>query len=123
MPRTPSDNRGAPRLRRGAPNVGGLGAISGPPLDRSLRLRVQPRASREAILGWREDVLRVAVTAPPVEGEANQAVGRLLARVLGLAPSAVSIVRGGHGRDKVVRIAGLTDAELRARLADRERPA
>ena len=106
MPRTPSDNR--------------LGAISGPPLDRSatLRLRVQPRASREAILGWREDVLRVAVTAPPVEGEANQAVGRLLARVLGVAPSAVSIVRGGHGRDKVVRIAGVTDAAVRARLAD-----
>ena len=81
-------------------------------------MRVQPRASREAILGWREDVLRVAVTAPPVEGGANQAVGRLLARVLGVAPSAVNIVRGDRSRDKVVRIAGVTDAEARARLAD-----
>ena len=89
----------------------------------TLRVRVQPRASREAILGWREDVLRVAVTAPPVEGEANQAVRRLLARVLGVAPSAVSVVHGASGRDKVVRIAGVTDAQLRARLAEGERPA
>lgn len=95
------------------------------PSDRSatLRVRVQPRASREAIVGWREDVLRVAVTAPPVEGEANQAVRRLLARVLGTAPSVVSVVRGERSRDKVVRIAGLTDAQLRARLAEGARPA
>jgi len=79
-------------------------------------VRVQPRASREAILGWREDVLRVAVTAPPVEGEANQAVRRLLARVLSLAPSDVSVERGERSRDKVVRIAGVTDAALRRRL-------
>jgi uncharacterized protein (TIGR00251 family) len=84
----------------------------------TLRVRVQPRASREAILGWREDVLRLAVTAPPVEGEANRAVGRLLARALGVAPSAVSVVRGERSRDKVVRIAGVTGATLRARLAD-----
>jgi uncharacterized protein (TIGR00251 family) len=89
----------------------------------TLRVRVQPRASREAILGWREDVLRVAVTAPPVEGEANQAVRGLLARALGIAPSAVSVVRGERSRDKVVRIACVTDAELRARLAGRERRA
>lgn len=89
----------------------------------TLRVRVQPRASREAILGWREDVLRVAVTAPPVEGEANQAVRGLLARALGIAPSAVSVVRGERARDKVVRIAGVTDAGVRARLAGREGPA
>ena len=89
----------------------------------TLRVRVQPRASREAILGWREDVLRVAVTAPPVEGEANQAVRGLLARALGIAPSAVSVIRGERARDKVVRIAGVTDAELGARLAGRERRA
>ena len=89
----------------------------------TLRVRVQPRASREAILGWREDVLRVAVTAPPVEGAANQAVRHLLARALGIAPSAVSVVRGERSRDKVVRIAGVTAAQLRARLADRGGPA
>ena len=86
----------------------------------TLRVRVQPRASREAILGWRDDVLRLAVTAPPVEGGANQAVCRLLARALGVAPSSVSLVRGGHGRDKVLRVEGMTGDELRSRLADRE---
>ena len=82
----------------------------------TLRLRVQPRASREAVLGWRDGVLRVAVTAPPVDGEANAAVRRLLARALGVPPTAVAVVRGEHGRDKLVQIAGLTEATLRARL-------
>ena len=86
----------------------------------TLRVRVQPRASREAILGWRENALRLAVTAPPVEGEANEAVRRLLARALGVAPSAVSLVHGGRGRDKVMRVMGMTGAQLRSRLADRE---
>ena len=86
----------------------------------TLRVRVQPRASREAILGWRDDALRLAVTAPPVEGEANEAVRRLLARALGVAPSAVNLVHGQHGRDKIVRVEGMTGAELRSRLADRE---
>jgi uncharacterized protein len=95
MPRTPSDHKAA-----------------------TLRVRVQPRASREAILGWRDDALRLAVTAPPVEGEANEAVRRLLARALGVAPSSINLVRGGHGRDKVLRIEGVTASELRSRLAD-----
>ena len=85
-----------------------------------LRVRVQPRASREAIVGWRQDALRLAVTAPPVEGQANEAVRRLLAQALGVAPSAVSVVRGARGRDKVVRVEGLTSAQMRSRLADRE---
>ena len=83
----------------------------------TFRVRVQPRASREEILGWRQDVLRVAVTAPPVEGEANDAVRRLLARALGLAPSAVSVVRGERGRDKMIRVRGLTAEALRSRLS------
>ena len=82
----------------------------------TLRLRVQPRASREAILGWREDVLRVAVTAPPVEGEANRAVTRLLARALGVAPSAVRVVQGERSRDKMVQVEGVTGTELHSRL-------
>ncbi len=84
-----------------------------------LRVRVQPRASRHAIVGWAGDVLRVAVTAPPVDGAANDALRRLLAASLGVAPSAISVVRGARGRDKVVRIGGVTDADVRARLAGR----
>lgn len=79
-------------------------------------MRVQPRASRDEVLGWREGVLALRVTAPPVEGEANRAVEALLAGALGVRRSAVSVVRGERGRDKLVRVEGLTDAEVRARL-------
>jgi uncharacterized protein YggU (UPF0235/DUF167 family) len=58
----------------------------------------------------------VRVTAPPVEGEANLAVARLLARALRVAPSAVAVVHGARARDKRVRVAGLDAAEVRSRL-------
>jgi len=82
-----------------------------------LKLRVQPRASRDEIVRWQDGTLRVRVTAPPVEGEANRAVARLLARALGLAPSAVSVARGERGRDKLVKITGLGEDGVRSRLA------
>jgi uncharacterized protein (TIGR00251 family) len=89
-------------------------------LDRAdgdaVRLRVHPRAARNAIVGWREGVLRISVTAPPVDGEANHAVSALLARVLGVRPSAVAVIAGLRGRDKLVRIEGWTAAQVRARL-------
>ena len=82
-----------------------------------LRVRVQPRASRTEIAGWRQDgALAVRVSAPPVEGAANAAVGVLLARALGVRVSAVSVVHGERGRDKLVRVTGLTPAEIRRRL-------
>jgi uncharacterized protein YggU (UPF0235/DUF167 family) len=59
----------------------------------------------------------VRLTAPPVEGQANAALARLIGRVLGVAPSAVTLVRGASGRDKLLRVSGLRAAEVRARLA------
>jgi len=85
-----------------------------------LALRVQPRAARDEVLGWRDGVLRVRVTAPPVDGDANAAVLALLARALGVRPAAVRLARGERGRDKVVTVAGLTDAEVQRRLRGRE---
>jgi len=82
-----------------------------------LSVRVQPRASSDAIVGWRDGTLRVRVTAPPVEGEANLAVARLLARALRVAPSAIAVIHGARARDKRVRVAGLDEAEVRSRLA------
>ena len=82
-----------------------------------LAVRVQPRAARAEVTGWQAGVLRLRVTAPPVEGEANRAVEALLARALGVAPSGVRVVRGERGRDKLVRVAGLGAAETRSRLA------
>ena len=87
------------------------------PDDALLRVRVQPRASRAAIGQWRPDgALSVRVTAPPVEGRANAAVGALLAAALGVAASAVRVVHGEHGRDKLVRVTGLSLAEIRRKL-------
>jgi uncharacterized protein YggU (UPF0235/DUF167 family) len=75
-------------------------------------------------VGWRSGVLAVRVTAPPVEGEANRAVSALLAGALGVRPSAVSVVKGARGRDKLVRVEGLTapEVESRLRLVVEERP-
>ena len=83
----------------------------------TLRVRVQPRASRDALSGEREGALVVRLTAPPVEGAANEALARFLGKALGVAPSAVRVVSGLTGRNKVVRVAGLDPATARERLA------
>jgi uncharacterized protein YggU (UPF0235/DUF167 family) len=62
-------------------------------------------------------MLRVRVTAAPVAGAANTAVARLLARVLGVPPSSISVVHGLQGRTKIVEIAGLGETEVQRRLA------
>ncbi len=81
-----------------------------------IRVRVQPRASRDEIVGWQADTLRLRVSAPPLEGRANDAVVQLIARGAGVARGAVSVVAGARGRDKLVRVAGVTPNALRARL-------
>jgi uncharacterized protein (TIGR00251 family) len=85
-----------------------------------MRVRVQPRAARDEIVGWRADALGVRVTAPPIEGRANAAVAALVAGALDLPPSAVQVVRGQRGRDKWLRVVGLTPAEIRTRLGQRQ---
>ena len=80
-------------------------------------MRVHPRAARNQVDGWRQGALSVRVTAAPVEGEANRAVAALLAAVLGVRASAVSVARGVRGRDKLIRIDGLSRDEIVARLA------
>jgi uncharacterized protein (TIGR00251 family) len=69
-----------------------------------VQVRVQPRARRDELAGERDGALLVRVTAPPVDGKANEAVRKLLAKRLGIAPGRVSVVRGASSRDKVVEI-------------------
>lgn len=83
-----------------------------------LNVRLTPRASRDAIAGFEGETLRVRVAAPPVEGRANQALTRLLARRLRLPRGAVRIVAGQTSRNKIVTVEGLDAAELRRRLED-----
>lgn len=63
-------------------------------------------------------VLKVRVRARPVEGEANEALVKMLARALGVAKSAVSVQRGGQSRTKILEVAGLSEDEAKSRLTD-----
>ena len=82
-----------------------------------LKVRVKPRSVADALGGVREGALLVRLTAPPVEGKANAALARFLGRALHVPPSAIEVVRGAAGRDKLVRIAGLTPSAMRTLLA------
>lgn len=77
------------------------------------RVRVAPRASRDAIAGVHDGALKVALTAPPVSGAANGALVKLLAKRLGVPKGAVEIVRGETARDKLLRVRGTTAAAVR----------
>jgi uncharacterized protein (TIGR00251 family) len=81
-----------------------------------LAIRVQPRAKRTEVAGERDGAVVIRVSAPPVEGKANEAVRRLIAERVGVPRSAVRIVRGESGRDKLVRVAGLSADEARKAL-------
>jgi uncharacterized protein (TIGR00251 family) len=82
-----------------------------------INIRVQPRASRNEVGTTDADgTLRIRVTAPPADGEANEAVLKLLAKHLGMPRSALTIVRGATARNKVVDIGGMSDANLKQRL-------
>lgn len=83
-----------------------------------IAIRVAPRASRDAIVGVYDGALKVALTAPPVEGAANEALVRLLAKALGVAKGHVRIVQGERSRDKVVVIEGVEESDVRALLRE-----
>jgi uncharacterized protein len=77
-------------------------------------IRVVPRAKRNEIAGERDGRLLVRVAAPPVDGKANAAVIKLLAKALGVPRGSVSVVRGEASRDKLVRVEGVDAEALRA---------
>lgn len=87
----------------------------------SLQVRLVPRGGRDAIVGWEgatdsAPVLRVRVSAPPVEGKANRALIQLLSRTLGVPSRDVQLRRGQKSRDKTLVVVGLDAGELRARI-------
>jgi len=81
-------------------------------------VRLQPRASANVISGVEDGVVRARVTAPPVDGAANDALVQLLAKALRIGRGRISIVRGASSRTKLVSIEGLTESEVLDRLAE-----
>ena len=81
-------------------------------------VRVMPRASKNEISGRYKGAVKIRVTAPPVEGAANQALIDFLADVLGARKSRIEILSGHASRDKIVCVVGLTPEEVEARLGE-----
>lgn len=79
-------------------------------------VRVQPRASRDEIVGEHDGGLRIRLTAPPVDDRANEALRKLLATRLNVPLAAVRIASGERSRTKRVEISGVTAAMVRALL-------
>lgn len=89
----------------------------------SLEVLVTPRAAAERVGPVEAGVLRIRVTRPPADGEANRAVQRLIARALDLPPSGLRLVSGERSRRKRFAIDALSATELAARLARLDEPA
>ena len=81
-----------------------------------LTIHAQPRAAADQVVGLHGDAIKVRLTAPPVDGAANEALVRFLSTVLGIAPARVRLTAGSTARRKLVEIMGLTDKEARERL-------
>lgn len=79
-------------------------------------VRVIPRSSREEVAGISGGVIRIRLTAPPVENRANEALVRFLSRILDIPRRHIGIVSGGTGRQKIVRVAGVAMEDVFRRL-------
>jgi uncharacterized protein len=72
-----------------------------------LKVYLQPKSSKNEIVSPYRDGIKVKVTAPPVEGKANEALIRFLAKKIGISPSCIEILKGHHCREKTLRISGV----------------
>ncbi len=84
-----------------------------------ITVRLTPRGGRDTIQGWASGELRVRVARPPAEGEANEALLKLLARALGVAPSRLAILSGATARTKVIEIEGMSQDDAQRALAEK----
>ena len=73
-----------------------------------IKIYLQPKSSKNEMLGPYRDGIKVKVTAPPIEGKANEALIRFLAKKFGIPPSCIEILKGHHSREKTLKISGLS---------------
>jgi hypothetical protein len=90
--------------------------IKDTPSGATFAVRLHPRAKKNAITGTLGDALKISLTAPPVEGKANDACIEFLAGLLKLPRSSITIAAGQTSRNKLIRISGVSAAEVEARL-------
>ena len=93
-----------------------MAVIRNSPTGVSFAVKVHPRAKKNAITGKVGDTLKVALTAPPVDGKANAACIEFFAKLLNVPRSSVTIAAGQTNRNKVIRVAGLSAEEIKKRL-------
>ena len=86
------------------------------PTGATFQVKVHPRAKKNAITGEVGDALKLALTSPPVDGRANEACVAFLAELLNVPRSSVTIAAGQTSRNKLIRIAGMTAAQLQQKL-------
>lgn len=86
------------------------------PTGITFAVKVHPRAKKNAITGEVGEALKVALTAPPVDGKANEACVEFFAKLLKVPRSSVTIAAGQSSRNKVIRVVGLSAEEIRRRL-------
>jgi uncharacterized protein (TIGR00251 family) len=90
--------------------------VDGPVSGCRLEIRLKPRAKNERLSIGPSGLLDIAVTSPPVDGKANEHLIALLADRLDLPKRALTLIRGGHSKNKVVEVAGLTKEEVIKRV-------
>jgi hypothetical protein len=81
-----------------------------------LKVYLQPKSSKNELVGPYRDGIKVKITASPIEGKANEALIRFLAKELGVSPSCIEIIRGQHSREKKLKISGDIDPELAKKI-------
>jgi uncharacterized protein len=86
------------------------------PVGATFAVRVHPRAKKDAITGELGDALKLALTAPPLNGRANEACIDFFANLLDVPRSSVTIASGETSRNKVIRVAGIAADEVRRRI-------
>jgi uncharacterized protein len=87
----------------------------------TLSIRIQPRASKNEVIRREDGGIKIRLTAPPVDGAANEALVRFLADTFSVSKSQVAIVSGHTSRDKVVRIEGVGKADAECILNKKEK--
>jgi hypothetical protein len=82
----------------------------------TLKVHLQPRATHDGVVGVHGDAIKIKVSAPSLEGKANNALTRFIAKKLGISSSQVDIIAGHRSREKLLRIAGISRGEIEKAL-------